>query len=826
MLHDEFIAHYREFDGVKQSAYDHCLNTSILARENTSKIGVPLFGEVSGLSHDLGKFVVQFKQYLESSVGLILPSDPRYMIPEEWKGKIDHSTAGAQILCEIINGKDSESMIILQILALCLVSHHSGLIDCLAPDGKDVFSERINKNKLLTHVEEVKRNCDPRILKRINEIASSEEMRKELKIVKDIANEKTSKKIKLFKIGLFVKFIFSCLIDADRIDTADFSYPDNKKLRNNGNYTGWDVLINRLEVKLLSFQDESKISKIRKKVADICRSKFSLPIGIYSLTVPTGGSKTYSSLLWAMCHAKKHKLSRIYYVLPFISIIDQNADDIRSVLEAVGMSGSVVLEHHSNLLPSKSSSKSRLLSENYDAPIVFITFVQFLNIFFSGSTRDARKVHQFANSVIIFDEAQSTPIEFIHLFNNSVNFLNKYCGTSACLCTATPPSLNKVDAEKGALSFSENQEIMEDVSGLFASLKRIQIFDYRKDGGWSEDEIVDLVETELKITGSELMITNTKSATKRLFKLCKLKFPDSVKVFHLSTSMCPDHRKRILSKTKERLALGLPTICVSTQLIEAGINIDFGGVIRYICALPSLAQGGGRCNREGKREIGRVIVINPEMTPEYIAALKHLPEIMISINSTNRVLDEFKKNPAAFDYDLTSVKAIERYYYYHYYRRAGDMSGSVDATSVVGRNDDLLTLLSSNNQSVAAYERINMKRSALCINQSFASASRSFHAINAPTEGIIVPYGDKGKKIIAKLCSCDMKDLKEMNSLLRQAQEFSVNIFPNTYNQLVTKGCIREVQPESGIMYLDERYYSEDFGVDTEIVGVLGSLII
>lgn len=523
--------------------------------------------------------------------------------------------------------------------------------------------------------------------------------------------------------------------------------------------------------------------------------------GIYTLTVPTGGGKTYASIRYALRHAKKHKLDHIYYILPYTSIIEQNAQVIREVLEKGDDSFSWVLEHHSNLEPEKQTWRMKLSSENWDAPIIFTTMVQFLETLFGGGTRGVRRLHNLSKSIIIFDEIQSLPVKCVHLFCNSLDFLVKHAGSTALLCTATQPLLNGVNPEYGTLETPAGNELVDNVSGLFEDLKRVEICPEIRNGGWSEDEIVDLALNQLEAKGNCLVVVNTKAWAQKLFSLSQSRLNDNDVLFHLSTSLCPAHRKVILGKVNDRLDAGLPVLCISTQLIEAGVDVDFNAVIRFLAGLDSIAQAAGRCNRNGKHEISQVFVVNPRDE-----SISMLDDIRIGRDKANRVFSEHEH------LDFLGPQAMTRYFSYYFYERADLMKYPLTEQQA-GRTDTLLNLLTDNPCNVGR-EKDSCKR-MFRLQQSFKTAGQSFASIEAPTQPVIVPY-DKGKDIIANLCA-DFAPSKAYG-LLKQAQKYSVNLFPNIWEKLVSEKAVHAVKDGEEIYYLDERYYSDHFGVSTEAV--------
>ncbi|MEK7288224.1 MAG: CRISPR-associated endonuclease Cas3'', partial [Elusimicrobiota bacterium] len=520
---NQFIAHHRKEDGAKQSLEEHLLGVAEKAKSFAAKIGLKEQGELLGLLHDLGKYSGEFQTYLKSAVGLINPDEDDYVDTRGLRGKVDHSTAGAQLVWEELSKQGDMGLIVGQILGLCIASHHSGLIDCLSSvtnyPVEDMFTKRIHKQDCRTHLQEAKSKIDTLIDKHCRELMGSQGLIDGLKesirqvMLRDVIKglDPSKNKITQFKLGLLVRFLFSCLIDADRVDTADFEKPKAAKQRLKGKYIEWPLLIERLEKRLQKFTIENSVDQIRRNVSDHCRDGAIRDKGIYTLSVPTGGGKTLASLRFALRHADRHKMERVIYVIPFTTIIDQNAKVVRAILEPTKKDcGRVVLEHHSNLTSEQQGWKEKMLTENWDAPVVFTTSVQLLEALFGGGTRGARRMHQLANAVLVFDEIQTLPVNCVHLFCNAMNFLVEHCGSTVVLCTATQPLLNRVDESKGALKFTKADELMPNVKELFDKLKRVEILNRRKLGGWSDEEIALLALDEVVQSGSCLVIVNTK----------------------------------------------------------------------------------------------------------------------------------------------------------------------------------------------------------------------------------------------------------------------------------------------------------------------------
>ena len=805
------IAHVRKLDGLQQLLIDHLLETSTISGQLAAKLNLGLVGELLGLMHDFGKYSRKFQKYIHDETGLFNPDlDDEESTPNG--SKVDHSTAGAQwVYRELRKFGAAQGIgeLFGQMLGLCIASHHGeGLIDCLDGEGNPKWIERFNKTDELTHLAECEQNADEAVLQKAKELAGENLIRSLLKAVKPILSDPVSNdKIKEFYLGCLTRFLFSCLIDADRINSSDFEREAQKEVRCLTEKPDWQSAIDKLEAKLAGFENRYPIDEIRRKISDDCLKRAADSQGIYTLTVPTGGGKTLASLRYALHHAQKHNLDRIIYIIPYTSIIDQNA---QAVLEILGEDW--VLEHHSNLEPEKQSWQDKLLSENWDKPIVFTTMVQFLDAWFGGGTRGARHIHPMTNSVLIFDEIQTLPVKCVHLFCNVLNWLTTFGKSTAVLCTATQPLLGESGlqnfsegkresiAARGLLKQPANAEIMgkhQDLDKLFADLSRVKIRFNEKAGGWNVDEAGAFLLEQFQTALSCLFIINTKKWAQELYQYCKGQNVPPEALFHLSTNQCAAHRKAIFDTIKARLKNKEPVICISTQLIEAGVDISMACVIRALGGLDSIAQAAGRCNRHGEKEgKGQVWVLNLQEQD----FTRILPDIQAGKTHAERVFRDFAGQ------DILQPAAMERYFEYYFYQRSDEMSYSVK-NSATG---SLLNWLSDN--ALNPYGEKNDKRSKPLplLMQSFKSAGRAFQAIDAPTHAVIVPYGE-GAELIAKLCG--EWDPKEMHRTLQKAQRYSVNVFPNVWGKLQKENALHETIEGSGIYYLNERYYNDEFGL-------------
>jgi len=813
-MSSRYIAHVRKSDGQPQSLQTHLTETAEIAKFLASKLDLDQAGELLGLMHDFGKYSRKFQKYIHDETGLFNPDlDDEESTPNG--SKVDHSTAGAQwVYRELRKFGAAQGIgeLFGQMLGLCIASHHGeGLIDCLDGEGNPKWIERFNKTDELTHLAECEQNADEDVLQKAKELASENLIHSLLKAVKPILSDPArNNKIKEFYLGCMTRFLFSCLIDADRINSSDFEREAQKEVRRLTKKPDWQSAIDKLEGKLAGFENRYPIDEIRRLISDDCLKRAADSQGIYTLTVPTGGGKTLASLRYALHHAQKHNLDRIIYIIPYTSIIDQNAQAVREILGE-----DWVLEHHSNLEPEKQSWQDKLLSENWDKPIVFTTMVQFLDAWFGGGTRGARHIHPMTNSVLIFDEIQTLPVKCVHLFCNVLNWLTAFGKSTAVLCTATQPLLGESGlqnfpeakresiAARGLLKLPAHAEIMgtdEQREELYKKLSRVEIRFNEKSGGWNVDEAGAFLLEQFQTTPSCLFIVNTKKWAQELYQYCKGQNVPPEAIFHLSTNQCAAHRKAIFDTIKARLKNGEPVICISTQLIEAGVDISMACVIRALGGLDSIAQAAGCCNRHGEKDgKGQVWVLNLQEQD----FTRILPDIQAGKNHAERVFRDFAGQ------DILQPAAMERYFEYYFYQRSDEMAYSVK-NSATG---SLLDWLSDN--ALNPYGEKNNKRSKPLplLMQSFKSAGRAFQAIDAPTHAVIVPYGE-GAELIAKLCG--EWDPKEMHRTLQKAQRYSVNVFPNVWGKLQKENALHETIEGSGISYLKERYYNDEFGLSLD----------
>jgi len=547
---------------------------------------------LAGLWHDLGKYRPGFQRY----VGLA--DNPNAHIEGKVGGREKtHSAAGALWAIETLekthgaNGK-----LAARVLAYVIAGHHAGLDDW---DGG--LNERLAQIDCQTELQEAKDAKPPESILDSGSFVPN---------LSQIPGGSAG-------FALWVRLLFSCLVDADFLDT-EAHFDAGKPARREG-FPTLDQMRLVLDAHMVAKAASAMPSDVNTLRADIlrqCREKAALPAGFFSLTVPTGGGKTLSSLAFALSHAQTHGKRRVIYAIPYTSIIEQTADVFRDVFKTLG--DEVLIEHHSqaDAADRDETARSRLACENWDAPLVVTTNVQLFESLFAAKTSRCRKLHNIVNSIIVLDEAQQLPPEFLQPILDALNLLVKHYGVTVVLCTATQPALNSTDyfdKSNNLRGLDNVREIIDHPDALFDALKRVKVelpADWNTPTPWAD--------TAEKIAAEDcvLAIVSTRKAARELHRLLP---PGTL---HLSALMCGAHRKTVIDQIKARLKAKrdgldlLPLRVVSTQLVEAGVDIDFPVVYRALAGLDSIAQAAGRCNREGRLAAqGRVIVFVPPESP-------------------------------------------------------------------------------------------------------------------------------------------------------------------------------------------------------------------
>ena len=554
-------------------------------------------------------------------------------------------------------------------------------------------------------------------------------------------------------LALWLRMLFSCLVDGDFLDTERFM--DGEKAQTRGEFSSLGTLLDQLDkhmIKLTADAMSTQVNRVRAEVLRQCRKRASDPPGIFSLTVPTGGGKTLSSLAFGLSHAVHHKKRRIIYVIPYTSIIEQTAGIFR------GIFGESVVEHHSNLDPEKETAKSRLATENWDAPIIVTTNVQFFESLFAARTSSCRKLHNIVNSVVVLDEAQLLNPEFLQPILDTINLLTQHYGVTFVLSTATQPALNSREGFGWTFrGLNGVHEIMADPDALYRDLERVTVempADFHARRGWEE------IAAELTTYDSVLPVVNTRRDCRELHRL----MPEGT--IHLSAAMCGEHRAQVITDIRRRLKEKTPTRIISTQLVEAGVDIDFPVVYRALSGLDSIAQSAGRCNREGEAKRGKVVVfVPPKQSPP--GTLRRAEQTTISLMSGS-------------DMDPMARELFTRYFE-HFYVKAD----SLDKHGI----NDLLT------------------RDARALKIQFRTAAEKFQLIDdVESQAILAWYGES-PALIGKL----KKDGPE-RWLMRKLQRYSVNMPRRVVDKLVATGEVQEARPGIFVQAVST-LYDDELGV-------------
>jgi CRISPR-associated endonuclease/helicase Cas3 len=460
-------------DGRKQLLSTHLDSVAKFSSQAASVIGLANTGRCVGLFHDLGKNTQAFQDYLKSD-------------EKDYRGSVIHSVQGAKLLYE--HAYTSGSSLIAEILANCILGHHGTLSDGVSPNGISILENKFSEDNLRLFYTE--------FLSKYKEVhpatsdisALLEACQSELRELIDRC--KKDQLDTAFVVQMVVRFLYSCLVDADRYDAYCFDVGISKSITLN---SPWHTLFLHLEKYLVEKNantNDDAIQRIRQTISGNCLEAAERPKGILQLSVPTGGGKTLSSLRFAVSHAKKHQMDRIIIVIPYLSVLEQTADEIRKAL-SLNIDDTILLEHHSNLIPPEDdelAKKQKMLTERWDAPIIVTTMVQFLESIYSHKGGKLRKFHHMANSVIIFDEVQSLPLKCVHLFNQAINFLTIFGGSTALLCTATQPLLDQV---KRPILLSASPSLVQNMQSAFSVLARTRIVPcFTNHGGISTDELL------------------------------------------------------------------------------------------------------------------------------------------------------------------------------------------------------------------------------------------------------------------------------------------------------------------------------------------------
>lgn len=764
-----------------QTCEEHARAAAALAQKALEPCGLSATGYMAGLVHDMGKCTDEFKNYLEKAAAN----------EKVRKGSIIHTFAGVRYLLERFRSGDEpapQTNIVSEILAASVGGHH-GLFDLWDERHQSGFGHRLD------HQPEYDRRAIAAFHK---ECADEQEVQSLYRQAEEEILTFLTRKVSqcvadnneiCFAFGLLTRLITSAVVNGDRTDTRCFM--ENRPLPIN-QPPSWEACAVQINAHIGTFSQTTPIQNARMRFSDLCAEKAMQSPGLFRLDLPTGGGKTLAALRFAVLHAQRNYLRRVFYIAPLLSILEQNAEVIRKAVNDTVP----VLEHHSNLLlegvPAGKAAVTELLQETWEAPVIITTFVQLLNTLFSGKMSAVRRFHSLCESVIIIDEVQALPTKMLSLFNCAVNFLVKCCGTTVVLCSATQPPLAAEQLQHAMLPCE--RLISEEVYDHFAPLfKRTEITYV---GHQSFAELATLAESTLETRNSLLIVCNTKKEAAKLFQL--LSDIPYIRLFHLSAGMCMAHRKQTLKDIKAALETNVKLICVSTQVIEAGVDISFDAVIRLSAGLESIVQAAGRCNRHGG---------NPTPQPVYICTLKDeklgpLREIKDAQAALDPLLAEYRLDPEKYNHDLSSDAAVRAYYTFLYQ----DMPAGQRDFTISSLDTSLFELLSGNNQF------IDDEGTPYYLNQAFKTAGQLFEVFDSANEQVLVPHG-QGKTLISQLEQLDLRrDWKTVEALLAQAKPFSVSLSASQIDTMTKKGMIYTLLGGS-IHVLNNGNYDDHTGI-------------
>lgn len=786
------IAHIRQSDQTPQTVIQHNINVAEIAARIADPMGLYNTLFLTGLFHDLGKNTEEFKEYIQKA-----SADPKSVV----RGSVNHTSAGGKYIHDTYFSNGFIQKLTAQIIATAIISHH-GLTDMLDLEGNDKYTARIHPQKEIQYEEAIEKSKYIFEQYDINDYfqKSVQEIRILFQELKAIAEEMDNAESIHFLTACLERLVQSILVDADWTDTTEFMEGIKLSvLSGEKRELLWKDFQQRLNEKLAAFTKTDKISELRKGLSQECYDFARYPTGIYCLPIPTGGGKTYCSLRYALEHAIQTKKERILYIAPYLSILEQNAEDIQNVLQA----DEYIIEHHSNVVIEDSDDyEKQKLTANWVQPMVLTTFVAFLNACFNGKMQDVRRMHQLTNAVIIIDEIQSIPVKCIHMFNTMMNFLSRCMGSTIILCSATQPLLG--EEVKKELLYSVPSNMIKNVNQAILDFKRVEIQPCLKPGGYDYEELADFILERFE--KNMLVILNTKSAVDKLYQIIKKRQMDGAKIFQLTTYKCAQHRSDEIKKLK-KIIKKEKVLCISTQLIEAGVDISFQKVVRAIAGLDSILQAAGRCNRNGEDDKGWVYIVN--IQGEKLSFLK---DIDAAQGVMYDLLAEWKHDPKILGNDLQMKEAIDRYYKLYFFGRQNEMDYDVK-----GIKGNLYDLLSRNQKSMQTHLGKFGNQFPYPLAQAFKEAGRQFEVIdNQEMVSLIVPYNE-GRTSISILKNSN--NFNEIKQELRKLQRYTVNLFMNDrkLKELIACHAIDHSVLNGAVYILDEGFYNEEEGISTKL---------
>lgn len=705
----EYIAHIN--NKRHQTIKKHLNGTAVLAGEFASGFGKQDWGYCCGMLHDIGKYSVDFQEKIRGKC----------------ERKVDHSTAGARV-CKEKGGKYS-------LLEYCVAGHHAGLADYGSNFDGGGDSTLMGRRR-----------------KKISDYMAYQA---EIEIPEIITDPFDLGKTMNpdFSLSVFIRMIYSCLVDADFLDTEMFM---NGGIAERDSGESVKILFEKLQNHIsgwLQNQDVDTVNGRRTEILKHCLEKGSSDRGLFSLTVPTGGGKTIASLAFALRHAVENQMDRVIYVIPYTSIIEQNAKVFREILGDEN-----VLENHCNVDYECSDElrPMQLAAENWNKPVIVTTNVQFFESLFSNKSSKCRKLHNIANSVIIFDEAQMLPNDYLKPCIAMIEELMNNYGTSVVLCTATQPTLKSFFHSKVLVT-----ELCPRMNEQFEFFKRTV---FKNMGTVTENFLIE----RLKEERQTLCIVNTKKRAQSLYKELK-----GEGVYHLSTSMYPIHRKRVLDEIRKKLQKNEKCIVVSTSLVEAGVDLDFQSVYRELAGVDSMIQAAGRCNREGRRKV--------ESSKVFIFRFEER-EIVLG----QRQQIDVAKSLIVDDRELADMETVTKYFEMLYH--------------IKGDSLDKKKILDEFTNKNAKY--------------NFAKVGKEFKLIEQNTKTIFIKCEDAAKEI-----SQELQNKGFTRAGMRKVSRYCITVYDQTFEKMYGAGMIQPVSEDMEDFYelTDENRYTEELGLELEV---------
>lgn len=776
------IARFSSDGSRYQSMHEHAMQVGMFARHNLAPLGLGMLGELAGSLHDIGKSLQPWQSALEHAV---LNPAPAGEASRRNRLDVPHAPPSAQIVYRLLSGSASTptQKACLQIICLAISAHHGFLMDVMTPDGVNLFSKSIvqgypeNLAGLDGFYNEV--ISPERIASSF--LAASVELAAAFSKVPRAADlsDETKGQARHFHFGLIARMVYAALIDADRMDAALFE--SGKPHQQQADKTPeWQEMLDSLESYLEQFPHVKPIDRRRRLISDECAAAGGWADSLLSLHAPTGSGKTLAGLRLALTRAKNRKSSRVFYIVSYTTILDQVYSEYRKALHGYRRQADILL-HHSNILPDDDhlqrsningdhdalAYQQLLLAERWDADLILTTQVQFFNALFSGTGRAARRMRGLTNSVIIIDEVQTVPPKLSHLFNLAINFLVVQCGCDVILSSATQPTYRWM-----RFPMLPSRNVFENPDTLFEKMRRVELIDKRTPGGLCAEELASFAVSEQSAWGSVLLVLNTRTAVRKVFEAVSAQCPEDVPVYLLSNDMCPAHRMKVINHLKSHAS---PCICVSTQLIECGVDLSFGCAIRSLAGADSIWQTAGRCNRHDDGSTHPVYIVRCREEN-----LDMLQDIIMAQKSTDKILHNIQKA------DLLQLPGNMGRYYDEYYQK---QYASLSYPLRIGGRPSTLVQLLSNNQIGLDAQRENQPSAipSQPLNQAFTTAGRNFTVIDSPAIAIITPYA-KGEDIILGLSA--NPDAEQTKRLLREAQSFSISIFQSRFSQLLAEGAV------------------------------------